>query len=164
MDQSSSGVDWESLIADLLDDLSNVQGDLLTTLTAKRDAMAAGAMEQLEPLQQQEQDLSRRLEACHQRRAKLLQAAAAQGLPSASISQLAGVAAEDKQLGQQMEQVAASTRLLRHHSLTNWVLAQRSLLHLSQLLEILATGGQTKPTYSKEESPLVRGNLVDHAA
>ena len=38
MDQTSSGVDWESAIADLLDELSNVQGDLLTTLTAKRDA------------------------------------------------------------------------------------------------------------------------------
>ncbi|MCU0373434.1 MAG: hypothetical protein MUE56_09370, partial [Ignavibacteria bacterium] len=29
-------------------------------------------------------------------------------------------------------------RLLQHQSLTNWVLAQRSMLHLSQLLEIIA--------------------------
>ena len=43
-------------------------------------------------------------------------------------------------------------RLLQHHSLTNWVLVQRTLIHLSQVLEIIATGGRLKPTYGKDDS------------
>jgi len=166
MEESTNHLEWETAIAELLGELSNVQEDLLATLTAKRDLMAAGELEKLESLQQQEQQLGERLETCHRRRGELLAGAGRQGLPSDSISQLASSlpAADRQQLGQQMQQVSHRTRLLRHHSLANWVLAQRSLLHLSQLLEILATGGQTKPTYSKEESPHARGNLVDHAA
>ena len=56
------------------------------------------------------------------------------------------------------------TRVLRHHSLTNWVLVQRTLIHLSQMLEIIATGGEMQPTYGKEESVHARGALVDRAA
>ena len=54
--------------------------------------------------------------------------------------------------------------LLQHHSLANWVLAQRSLLHISQLLEIIATGGRLRPTYGKSEPVLARGALVDQEA
>jgi hypothetical protein len=56
------------------------------------------------------------------------------------------------------------TRLLQHQSLTNWVLVQRSLLHLSQLIEIIATGGRLKPTYGNGSDRQSSGALVDRAA
>ena len=166
MQATQRTTDWEAAIADLLDELSTVQEGLLATLTSKRDVLAAGDVKALESLQQREQELGERLQACHDQRAALLQQAAQQGLPSDSISRLASALpnADGEQLGNTVQQVSERTQLLRHHSLANWVLAQRSLLHLSQLLEILATGGKTKPTYSKEESPHARGNLVDRAA
>ena len=53
-------------------------------------------------------------------------------------------------------------RLLQHQSLTNWVLAQKALLHVAQMLEIIATGGRLKPTYGKDAWPRTpRGRLVD---
>jgi hypothetical protein len=55
-------------------------------------------------------------------------------------------------------------RLLQHHSLANWVLAQRSLLHVAQMLEIIATGGRLQPTYGNGESSMSGGALVDHQA
>ena len=55
-------------------------------------------------------------------------------------------------------------RLLQHESLTNWVLAQRTLLHLSQMVEIIATGGHTKADIWKSREPGARGALVDRAA
>ena len=166
MEATLPTTDWETAIADLLDELSVVQDELLATLTSKRDVIVSGDVKQLEVIQQHEQTLGARLQACHDRRAALLQHAAQQGLPGESISKLASSlpAGDRQQLGESVQQVSARTQLLRHQSLTNWVLAQRSLLHLSQLLEILATGGKTKPTYSKEESPHSRGNLVDRAA
>mgnify|MGYP002625694045 CR=1 FL=1 len=166
MDRPATPDDWETAIAQLLDELSLVQDELLKALTSKRDVLVAGDVKRLEEVQQHEQELGERLQACHDRRAELLAQATSQGLPGESIAELASAlpATDRQQLGQTVQRVSARTRLLRHHSLANWVLAQRSLLHLSQLLEILATGGKTKPTYSKEESPHARGNLVDHAA
>ncbi len=46
-------------------------------------------------------------------------------------------------------------------TITNWVVAQRTLIHLSQLLEIIATGGRMKPTYGKEEAEHTTGGLVN---
>ena len=166
MEATLPTTDWETAIAELLDELSLVQDELLNALTSKRDVIVAGDVKQLEKIQQRELELGERLQACHDRRGQLLQQAAQQGLPGDSISKLASAlpAGQRQGLGDNVQQVSARTHLLRHHSLANWVLAQRSLLHLSQLLEILATGGKTKPTYSKEESPHARGNLVDRAA
>jgi hypothetical protein len=63
----------------------------------------------------------------------------------------------------QLKHTAARARLLQHQSLANWVLAQRTVLHLSQMLEIIATGGRLQPTYGKENSAATGGSLVDQA-
>ena len=42
-------------------------------------------------------------------------------------------------------------------------LVQRALIHLSQMLEIIATGGQMQPTYEKKDSVEASGALVDRA-
>ena len=55
-------------------------------------------------------------------------------------------------------------RLLQTGLLTNWLLAQRTLLHISQLLEIIATGGRIQPTYVVSESVQSRGALLDQEA
>ena len=39
---------------------------------------------------------------------------------------------------------------------TQWVAVQRTVLHLSQMLEIIATGGRTQPTYGKGRSRRAR--------
>ena len=36
--------------------------------------------------------------------------------------------------------------------------------HLSQLLDIITSGGRLKPTYGKEDSSISSGTLVDKAA
>jgi len=64
-------------------------------------------------------------------------------------------------LAAQIRAAAHRTRLLRHSSLTNWVLMQKTLLHLSQLLEIIATGGQFQPTYEKGGCASTTGALVN---
>ena len=69
-----------------------------------------------------------------------------------------------EKLGKQVKDSAAKMRLLQHHSLTNWVLAQRSLLHVSQLLEIIATGGRMQPTYGDRDALHGRGTLVNQEA
>lgn len=158
--------DWEAEIGSLLAELSGVQSDLLDVLAKKRDALASANVELLTELQPVEQELASRLEHCQSRRAELLAAARQEGLPGENVGKLAIRVGGGKRgrLGQQVKESAARIRLLQHHSLANWVLAQRSLLHVSQLLEIIATGGRLQPTYGDKESVHARGGLVNQEA
>ena len=157
---------WESDLAAFMADLSSVQDETLHVLARKRECLANIDAEGLAALASQEEELINRLQSCLQRRKELLERADQQGLPASSIGDLAKALPSGQRgdLGEQVKQANGRTRLLRHHSLTNWVVAQRTLLHLSQMLEIIATGGKKRPTYSKEESPENAGALVDRVA
>ena len=86
--------------------------------------------------------------------------------PSASLRSLASSlpAAERAGLESQMAVAAERARLLQHQSLANWVFVQRTLLYLTRLLEIIATGGRSEPTYGRGEMIGPGGALVDQAA
>ena len=166
MDNNSPNIDWEGELAALLSELSSVQEELLEVLVQKRNLMIESDLDGMSQLQPREDSVAQRLQACHQRRSLLLQRAAEQGLVADNIRQLAASVGHSnrQQFGKQLQDVSARMRLLQHQGLTNWVLAQRTLLHLSQMLEIIATGGQLQPTYGKGDSAHARGSLVDRAA
>jgi flagellar biosynthesis/type III secretory pathway chaperone len=159
-------LDFEAEISALLDELSSVQTELLDVLHQKRQALATADLPRLNELQPREEALAERLGQCQQRRAELLAAANQEGLPSENVAKLATRVSRGKPgaLGQRVKDTASRLRLLQHQSLANWVLAQRSLLHVSQLLEIIATGGRMQPTYGDKESVHARGSLLNHEA
>ena len=156
-------VEWEADLTALLDELSNVQAELLDVLAAKRESMASNDWQQMVDLHPRAEALCDRLRSCHQRREQLLVAANQQGLPAENLGGIASTLATKQRgkVAKQMTAASARMRLLQHQSLANWVLAQRTILHLSQLLEIIATGGQLQPTYSRDEPFDSRGALVD---
>ena len=88
------------------------------------------------------------------------------GLAGDSLGKLASATNKDSRgkLGEQVKAASSRMQLLRNESITNWVLAQRALLHVSQLVEIIATGGRLQPTYGEGESVHSRGSLVNHEA
>jgi FlgN protein len=156
---------FEADIAGLLSELSAVQSDLLGVLTHKRKAIAAGDGAALGGMVPREQDLVLRLQACQDRRQRLLAQAAEQGLPSDSIKSLSKSlpANTRKRLRGELDEAHQRSRILQHECLTNWVLVQRTLLHLSQMIEIIATGGRMKPTYGNGSDRQDQGALVDRA-
>ncbi len=158
-------VAWENELAELLSNLSAVQGELLELLGKKREFLVKSDIEGLQEVSQQEQQIIERLQMCQEHRGLLLERASEEGLPSDSISALTDALPEPerKVLATQVTEAQSKSRLLHHHSLTNWVLVQRTLIHLSQLLEIIATGGRPQPTYGKGKAPEPSGSLVDHA-
>jgi flagellar biosynthesis/type III secretory pathway chaperone len=160
---SSVGIEQ---IALLLTELSQVQTELLEFLRDKTTRMTSRTPEELTALNEREAALTERLQACHDQRALLLESARQQGLPGDSIGQLVeAVPGNDKrEVRQQVKDASSRMRLLQHHSLTNWVLAQRALIHVSQLLEIIATGGRLQPTYGNSASVLARGSLLNSEA
>jgi hypothetical protein len=158
--------DWEAEIAALLDELGQVQDELLAVLREKRTRLATADLTGLADSQRRETELTARLKACQQRRSELLDSARRQGIAADNLGRLAAVAKlgiSDK-MGCRVKVASANLRLLRHESLTNWVLAQRALLHVSQLVEIIATGGRLQPTYGDGDSVHARGALVNHEA
>jgi hypothetical protein len=157
---------WESEIGGLLGELAEVQTALLGTLSEKRTLLVTGDHEALSAMAGRESELAFRLQTCHERRQALLSRAGAEGMPSDSIRTLSNrlPAASRDRMHASICESTERTKLLQHQSLTNWVLVQRSLLHLSQLIEIIAMGGRTKPTYGKGSDSAASGALVDRAA
>jgi len=157
---------WETDIASLLDDLLGVQGELLNLLGRKRDLIVAGDTAALDALAGEEERLVQALTACVERRQQLLEQAGEQGRPAGSIEELSRSLpqAERHRLHPQVAQARSNSRILQHKSLVNWMVVQRTLIHLSQMLEIIATGGRIQPTYGEGEKSSASGALVDRAA
>jgi hypothetical protein len=156
---------WETDIAGLLAELADVQTALLELLAEKRTLLASADQASLAALASREQGLLGRLQACHDRRQQLLARASDEGLPSDSIRSLSGSLPAERRdvLADRIDEADRRSRFLQHQSLTNWVLVQRSLLHLSQLIEIIATGGRAEPTYGNGPVRRSCGALVDRA-
>ena len=162
----SASVDWEAQIGQLLADLSSAQQELLEVLREKRTLLARGDVPGLAAVQDRELALVERLKGCQQRRGELLSLAREEELPSDSIATLAAnLPGSREKLGKQVKHSGLQMRLLQNETLTNWVLAQRLLLHVSQMVEIIATGGRMKPTYAEGDSSFhARGALVNDEA
>lgn len=159
-------VKWEAEIGHLLEDLSSAQQELLEVLREKRTLLARGDVPGLAAVQERELLLVERLQACQDRRCELLSLAKNQERPADSIATLAAsLHPRHEKLGKQVKESRLQMRLLQNETLTNWVLAQRLLLHVSQMVEIIATGGRMKPTYAEGDSALhARGALVNDEA
>ncbi len=152
---------WESNLLTLLDDLGDAQESLLALLNEKRRHLAERDWTALSATHEKEVSLLQRLEACHRRRQQLLEQAQ-QLVPQArTLRQVAQWMPLGEDLHARMEGARARMTLLQHESLSHWVVAQRSLLHLAQILEVLASGGRLKPTYGRETLPVHQGSLVD---
>ena len=157
---------WELELATMLGDLLGVQDRFLKLLAKKRERLIASDTAGLDALAAEEQQLVESLQACVDRREALLAEARREGLPADSLQALSTALPVEQQhrLHPKVAQARSNSRLLQHHSLAHWAAVQRSLLHLSHMLEIIATGGQMKPTYSEEDRSRASGALVDRAA
>lgn len=158
-------INWESELAQLLARLATSQQDLLGLLSRKHDLLLQRDHAGLAELAPQEAALCTELQACHDHRQQLLDQAAAAGLPADSIRSLTKAlpANQSESLQQPVEEASERAKLLRHQSLSQWVVVQRTLLHLSHMIEIVATGGQIQPTYGKGTANENSGSLMDQA-
>jgi hypothetical protein len=157
--------DWESALTRLLDDLLDTQQEMLQILDRKRTAMVRRDLEQIRALQPLEDQLCQQLTACQERRNELLAMAKAANLPDGNLDELSRSVPLQQELGvrQKLSNASQRTILLRHQSLTNWIIAQRNLLHISQLLENITTGGQMAPTYGRS-TRVAGGFMLDQDA
>ncbi len=157
---------WESELSAYLAELTNVQQELLVVLGEKRKKMAALDLPGLEALQPQAAALAQRLAQCQSRRMELLEQAAREGRSATNLRDLAKSLATTapSPLAPAWGEATARNEQLRQQSLTNWIIAQRTLLHVAEMLQILATGGRLQPTYGPGESIHASGGLFSDTA
>jgi hypothetical protein len=157
---------WESELAKFLSHLSTVQEKSLDVLVRKGKLLADADLAGLAALGSEEEQLVAGLQECLREREELLQRAGRDGLPTKDVRALAKAipGRSRSPVHEQVRQAAHRARLLRHHSLVNWVLVQKTLIHLSQLLEIIATGGRLQPTYHKDGPAPASGALINREA
>ena len=162
LDAPSAEPTLESDLAALLTDLAGAQSELLDTLREKRLVLMRTDAAGLDAITDREAALIARLQHCQLRRGHLLARAADDGKPAPNLRTLAKSldSPNHRQLAPQTSAAASQARLLQHEALTNWVVAQQTLVHLSQLLEIIATGGRLQPTYSRADAA-ASGTLLD---
>ena len=162
---AAAPISWETELASLLKQLSTAQHELLSLLSIKREMIVRRDHEGLESLVVREGELASELQACHVRRQELLARADAEGLPASSIEELSAALPRSAAFALKTPVAEARQRaeLIRHECLAQWVAVQRTVLHLSQLLEIIATGGRSQPTYGKGRVIERGGSLIDQA-
>ncbi|MGB9689318.1 flagellar export chaperone FlgN [Thermogutta sp.] len=160
------GTDWERELADFLNELITIQGHVLAYLREKRTCLANADAEGLAALIPRCEYIQSRLQQCLDRRSALLNKARQEGFSVDNVRTLAESAGVSRAVSGRLAEAAHNMRLLQIHNLTNWMLNQRALMHLSQLIEIVATGGQRAPTYEKRGAPAcesVQGSLLDQS-
>ncbi len=162
---TSTTITWESQLAALLERLSAAQRELLALLATKRELLVRRDHAGLALLVEREARVADELRACHAERQRMLAAADAEGLPNSSLADLSAKlpGQAEQQLGDTVGQAREQARLIRHECLTQWVAVQRTVLHLAQMLEIIATGGRGQPTYGKGRGLERGGALIDQA-
>lgn len=159
-------ISWEFEIGQLLTELSGVQDELLEVLKEKRRCLATFDTAGMSELLPREEALGHRLADFQRRRVDLLERAAGAGLPAENLRSLAKGLPRNQRgdLQAATRDATIRARMLAQQGLANWVVVQRTLLHLSQLFEIIATGGKLKPTYGEGRAAQSSGSFVDQAA
>lgn len=154
---------WDAKLASFMAELLATQEETLNVLAKKRELLVAGDGAGLASLVPEEERLVERLKGSLQHRDDLLRQAGEQGLACKNLQSLSKKLPRgeigEQCLGQ-MKLAQSRSRLLRHQCLTNWVIAQRTLIHLSQMLEIIATGGRRRTTYDKATRETALGDCV----
>lgn len=122
--------DWEQEIGQLLAELSAAQDELLAILREKRVRLSSGNVPGLASVHQRAVTLGCRLESCIEQRAALLHR----------------LRHEESPLG----------TLLESELLSEWALAQRLLLEVSQVTATIASGGHLGAAEDAGTAPLSR--------
>jgi ABC-type uncharacterized transport system permease subunit len=158
----------EHEIIAFLNQLAIVQEKILNVLKKKQALLVKPDKDSLATITTEEEHTLLLLQQSLEHREKILESAKKQGHNVDSIQMLCKQIFP-KPSDWQMLVHAANNRLrqIRHLALANWTVSQKSLIHLTQILELIETKGQGKNTYKPQkgkENLSSGGGFVDRVA
>lgn len=159
MTETAATESWDERLASYLEDLLDTQGELLAFLRRRRETMVGGDVAATATLNDREATLAKQLAALHERRTNLLNEAGV----ATSLEEAARLRSGAGSPSEAWSNARRNVGLLRHECVVNWLLTQRTLLHLSQLLHRVFGGDATYSSAGKRTRGS-GGALVDHQA
>lgn len=151
-------------IIEFLKQLDAAQEKTLKILQEKQILLVKPESKALAKVAEEEVAAMEQLRLVLEKREEILLAAGEQGTEVESVQELCETLFPNNfEVRKLLDLARSRTQQLRFLALTNWTISQKSMIHLSQLLELIETRGQGKTTY-KPTKGTEGGGLVDRVA
>lgn len=159
----------EQKILQYLDQLAEVQERTQAVLSRKQESLVQLDKDKIGETTAEEKEVLTLLQNALLQRDTILNEAKTLGITADSLVELCEkYMPQSPELVARLEEAQHRIRNIRFQSLANWTMNQKSLVHLSQILELIANRGEKKATYSspqkQENGGLRSGGLVDQDA
>ena len=152
-------------LQDFLHQLIESQSQMLAALHKKQAVLVKPEKEAMALITAEEEKALAAMQNVLGRREELLTAARLQNIRGDSIEQLCRhFFPQNAEVQQLLDEARHRTQQIRLLAYTNWTISRKSLIHVSQILELLETQGQGKTTYQPQANSPLRSNFVDRVA
>ena len=152
-------------LQDFLSQLVETQEQMLVVLRKKQAILVRPEKEALTQVSAEEKQMLEKMQNALNRREELLTAARLQSIGSDSIEQLCGhFFPRNVEMQKMLNEVKHRAHQIRLLAYTNWTMSRKSMIHVSQILELLETRGQGKTTYHPRPTDASGGGFVDRVA
>lgn len=152
-------------IQDYLTQLIESQNQWLAVLHKKQAILVKPEKEAMALIALEEEKAVESMQNVLKRREELLTSARLQNIRGDSIEQLSEhFFPRNVAVQQLLDEARHRTQQIRFLNYTNWLISRKSLIHVSQILELLDKG-RSKTTYQPQSnSQTTRSNFVDRVA
>ncbi|MDR2439597.1 MAG: flagellar protein FlgN [Planctomycetaceae bacterium] len=158
----------EHEVITFLNQLATVQEKILDVLKKKQSLLVKPDKEALATITAEEEQTLMLLQQSLDHREKILEFAKEQGYKVDSIRMLCEqIFPKPNEWRLLINAAQNRNQQIRYLALANWTVSQKSLIHLTQILEIIETRGQGKTTYKPQKGKEIQssgGGFVDRVA
>jgi len=152
-------------LLDFLSQLIETQKQMLAVLHEQQRVLVRPEKEALAMVTAKEKGALDQMRQVLDRREELLTAARLQNICGDTIEQLCGqFFPRNLEVHKMLDEAKHRTHQIRLLAYTNWTLSRKSMIHVSQILELLETQGQGKTTYHPRSNDASGGGFVDRVA
>jgi flagellar biosynthesis GTPase FlhF len=153
-------------IQNFLHQLAEAQEQTIAVLQKKQAILVKPEKEALASISAEEEEMLKELQDVLNRREEIITSARLQNIQGDSIEQLCEhFFPRNVEVEKLLIEARHRVQRIQLLAFTNWRMSRQSLNHISQILELLETGGQGKTTYHpKPPSDALGSGCVDRVA
>ena len=153
-------------LIDFLNRLIETQKQMLAVLHRQQAVLVRPEKEAMALVTADEEVVREKMQQVFSRREELLTAARLQNISGDSIEQLCEhFFPRNIEVQKKLDEARHRRDQIRLLAYTNWTMSRKSMIHVSQILELLETRGQGKTTYHpRKDDGTPSGGFVDRVA
>jgi len=153
-------------LLDFLNQLIETQDQMLAVLHEQQKVLVRPEKEAMAMVTAKEKGALDQMQQVLDRREELLTTARLQNISGDTIEQLCGqFFPRNIEVHKMLDEAKHRTHQIRLLAYTNWTLSRKSMIHVSQILELLETQGRGQTTYhQRRNTGTSGGGFVDRVA